>query len=51
MISSMENILHEEWSRELALFSLERKDENNVTAAFLYTGLNVHHVHDRQTRR
>lgn len=51
MISSMENILHEEQSRELALFSLEREDENNVTAAFLYTELNVHHVHDRQTRR
>lgn len=47
----MENILHEEQSRELALFSLEREDENNVTAAFLYTELNVHHVHDRQTRR
>lgn len=45
MISGMENMLHEERSRELALFSLEREDENSVTAAFLYTELALLRVH------
>lgn len=45
IISGMENMLHEERSRELVLFSLEREDENNVTAAFLYTELAVLHAH------
>lgn len=45
MISGMENMLHEERSKELVLFSLEREDKNNVTAAFLYTELSVLHGH------
>lgn len=45
MISGMENMPHEERSRELVLFSLEREDENNVTAAFQYMDLAVLHVH------
>lgn len=51
MISSMENTQHEESSRELVVFSLEREDENNVPAAFLHTELAVHYVHNRKTRR
>lgn len=47
----MENTLHEEGSRELVLFSLEREDENNVPEAFLYTELTVHHVHIRGRQR
>lgn len=45
MISGMENMLHEERSRELVLFSLEGEDENSVTAAFLYTELALLRVH------
>lgn len=51
MISGMENMPHEERSRELVLFSLEREGENNVTAAFLCTELAVLHVHRGQARR
>lgn len=51
MISGMENMLHEERSRELVLFSLEREGENNVTAAFLCMELVVLHVHRGQARR
>ena len=45
MISGMENMLHEERSGELDLFSLETEDKNNMTAAFLYMELAVLCVH------
>lgn len=45
MISGMKNMPHEERPRKLALFSLEREDENNMAAAFQSTELAILHVH------